>query len=319
MVTIRQSDNIPAVPTLPAVDLNLLGPLDALLQERHVSRAAEVRHMSQPAMSRALRALRDVFADELLVRGPDGYRLTPRAERLQRELATALPQLDSLFSGEPFDPRTAAHVYRLAGTDYVLSVIGPALLAAVRARSPSSTLHFGGWHHGVFQDLERGAFDLAFIGGAAPAPLRTEVLFDDHYVCVLSSRHPLAGEGAIALDDYLRCEHVLVNVTDGRQGIVDNRLEALGRPRRAAVSVPYHALAAGLVADTDLVATLPWRGVDGLGLSREAVAIMAAPAELDPTSFSIAWHPRLDDDPAQQWLRETIRTTAAHAAVDRER
>ncbi|MEK8174932.1 LysR family transcriptional regulator [Streptomyces sp. M19] len=97
------------------VDLNLLAPLAALLAERHVSRAADVAGMSQPAMSRALQRLRETLGDELLVRTPGGYRLTPRAERVQRELRTVLPRLESLFAPEEFDP---AEAFRVAGTDY---------------------------------------------------------------------------------------------------------------------------------------------------------------------------------------------------------
>lgn len=112
---------------IPGIDLNLLGPLIALLEERHVSRAAERAHMSQPAMSRTLRKLRVIFDDELLLRAPGGYRLTPRAERLQRELAVALPQIEGLFSEELFDPFRALQNFRLAGNDYLLSVVGRVL------------------------------------------------------------------------------------------------------------------------------------------------------------------------------------------------
>jgi DNA-binding transcriptional LysR family regulator len=100
------------VPDLRGIDLNLLMPLQALLRERHVSRAAEHVAMSQPAMSRALRTLRAVFDDELLVRGPGGYRLTPRAERLQRDLAATLPRLENLLSEATFNPQDAATTLR---------------------------------------------------------------------------------------------------------------------------------------------------------------------------------------------------------------
>jgi DNA-binding transcriptional LysR family regulator len=294
---------------IPGVDLNLLGPLAALLRERHVSRAAERAHMSQPAMSRALAALRRVFGDELLVRGGGGYGLTPRAERLQRDLAAMLPQLESLFTGTPYNPLTADHAFRLAGTDYVLSVIGPPLVRRVLTQSPAVTLHFGGWHAGVHHDVERGVLDLAFIGGAAPLPLRSEPLFDDRYVCVMSAGHPLAAAGPLTLGDYLACDHVVVDVLAGRQGTVDTRLEALGRPRRASVTVSYHAFAAAAIRGTPLIATLPRRFAGHLAADR-TLAVTSAPEEIGTLSFSMAWHPRLDGDPAQRWLRDTARAAA---------
>jgi Bacterial regulatory helix-turn-helix protein, lysR family len=106
IVTIRQMN-------IEGVDLNLLGPLAALLEERHVSRAAERQHMSQPAMSRALRELRIVFDDELLVRSAGAYQLTPRAERLQRELAETLPRCRQASPSLRF--RSAATVPPLPG------------------------------------------------------------------------------------------------------------------------------------------------------------------------------------------------------------
>jgi DNA-binding transcriptional LysR family regulator len=244
----------------------------------------------------------------LLVRASGAYRLTPRAERLQRELAETLPRLHSLFSDEPFDPRNAAHTFRLASSDYLLSVIAPPMLRRVLARSPGSTLRFEGWSETVYFDAERGALDLVFTGGAAPPPLRSEPLFEETYSCLLSADHPLAQTDQPTLDAYLDCDHVIVNIFEARQGAIDIRLGALGRARRANVTVPYHALAAAVVEGTNLIATLPNRLLDGLTIST-TLTVIPTPLEIGPISFSMAWHPRLDNDPAQQWLRETIRST----------
>ena len=138
------------VPRIESVDLNLLAPLHVLLEERHVSRAADRLRMSQPAMSRALQRLRATLGDELLVRGPGGYQLTPRAERIREQLARTLPGLESVFSSESFDPRTAAQAFRLAGTDYTVSVLSSALLRRVFEASPGCTLRFEAWHPAVY-------------------------------------------------------------------------------------------------------------------------------------------------------------------------
>src|SRR2546422_11527739 len=105
---------------LEGVDLNLLPPLAALLEERHVTRAAGRSGLSQPAMSRTLARLRRLLDDQLLVRGGSGYVLTPRAERIQRQLADLMPQVETLFAAELFDPEIAKERYRLAATDYAL-------------------------------------------------------------------------------------------------------------------------------------------------------------------------------------------------------
>jgi DNA-binding transcriptional LysR family regulator len=296
------------VPRIESVDLNLLAPLRVLLEERHVSRAADRLRMSQPSMSRALQRLRATLGDELLVRGPGGYQLTPRAERIQAELQHALPRLEHVFSGEPFDPATAARAFRLAGTDYTVSVLSGALLRRVFAQSPGSTVLFSRWHHTVFSDAEHGIVDLLIHGGSAPPPLRSQVLYEEGYACLVASHHPLALRSAVSLEDYLQCAHLVVDVTDGRQGHVDARLESLGRPRRASVTVPYHSAAAAAVPGTSLVATLPRR----LAVEHAApgvTSVIPAPDEIGAMSYAMSWHPRLDNDPAQRWLRDAIIAT----------
>ena len=110
---------------LEAVDLNLLPPLAALLEERHVTRAADRSGLSQPAMSRALTRLRKLFDDQLLVRNGGSYVLTPRAERIQRQLADLMPRLETVFAAEVFDPAMAEEHYRIAATDYPLLLFLP--------------------------------------------------------------------------------------------------------------------------------------------------------------------------------------------------
>jgi DNA-binding transcriptional LysR family regulator len=292
------------------VDLNLLPPLAALLEERHVSRAAEVAGLSQPAMSRALRRLRDTLGDELLVRTPRGYRLTPRAERVQRQLRAVLPRLESLFAPEGFDPAEAAEVFRVAGTDFT-QVFAPAVFRRVFRESPRSTLHFRTWHDSIYEDLDRGVVDLVFFARSAPATaLRTEHLLDDRFVCVLCADHPLADQPDIALPQYLDATHVIVGTIGERQTAIEQRLEDLGEHRRAGLTVPYHSLALRSVPGTRLILTLPAR------LLAEqhpdpGIRILPAPPEIRALDYRMAWHPRLDGDPGQRWLRDAIRAVTA--------
>ncbi|WP_353946359.1 LysR family transcriptional regulator [Streptomyces sp. HUAS MG91] len=288
------------------VDLNLLGPLAALLTERHVSRAAELAGMSQPAMSRALQRLRDTFGDELLVRAPGGYRLTPRAERIQTRLGAVVPRLETLFAPETFVPGEAAEAFRIAGTDYA-SVVVPALFRRVFRESPHSTLDFGRWHDGIVEDIDHGRVDLLFhAAGKVSSGLRTEHLFDDPFLCVMARDHPLAEGPRPTLEDYLDAAHVVVGTVGGRQIAIDDPLDRHHRPRRAALSVPYHSVAARAVPGTSLIATLPRRfAVEHA--TDPALRVLPAPHEIGPLRYHMAWHPRLDDDPAQRWLRDTVR------------
>jgi DNA-binding transcriptional LysR family regulator len=295
---------------LEGVDLNLLPPLAALLEERHVTRAAERAGLSQPAMSRALARLRRLLDDQLLVRDAGGYVLTPRAERIQRRLAGLMPQLETLFAAEVFDPATAEEHYRLAATDYPLLLFLDQVAREMNKLSPHSTLRIESPSDTVFDDMLHGRIDLTFYVAAPPAGLRHELLFDDICVCVMSPDHPFAKRKRLTLDQYLRCSHLVIDIIDGEQPLIAHRLRELGVTRRAALTVPLNAVAPAALPGTNLVATLNKRLVDRYA-DDPAIAVVAAPVELEPFDYVMVWHPRLDHDPAQKWLRDKIRSVTA--------
>src|SRR2546426_101254 len=295
---------------LEGVDLNLLPPLAALPEERQVTRAAERSGLSQPAMSRALARLRQLLDDQLLVRDGSGYVLTPRAERIERQLAGVMTQLETLFAAEVFDPATAEEHYRLAATDYALLLFLHQVAGEVNKLSPHSALQIESPRDSVFDDVLHGRLDLSFYVAPPPATFSRELLFEDICVCVMSADHTLAKRKRLTLDEYLRCSHLVIDIIDGEQPLIANRLRELGVARRAALTLPLFVGALAALPDTNLVATLNKRLVDRY-TDDPALAVVAAPVELEPFHYHMVWHPRLDHDPAQQWLRDTIHSVAA--------
>lgn len=304
MVIMQQVD-------LGDVDLNLLVPLLVLLEERHVSRAAVRADMSQPAMSRTLSRLRETFGDELLVRVAGSYQLTPRAEYLQQRLLELLPQLQGLIREAPFDAARTERTFRLAGTDYAAVLFGPVLFRTVLQRSPRSNLVFAPWHDDVFDDVARGRLDLVFYGVAAPDGMSSRHLFDEKFVCVVSVDHPLAGRDRLTLEEYLGCSHVVVDINGGRQAVVDQSLSALGVHRSVSLCMPYHAAALCAVPGTRLVATLPQHLAATLVAHEPSLTWVAPPEQIESMAYLMAWHPRMEGDPAHQWLRGTVVAAAA--------
>jgi DNA-binding transcriptional LysR family regulator len=291
------------------VDLNLLPPLVALLEERHVSRAAERLALSQPAMSRALQRLRRHFDDELLVRGPEGYSLTPRAERIHAQLATAVTELDHLFATETFDPATSPQSLRLAVSDYTVAAFGPALVQRILKESPNSTVICEALDARAFDKLDAGTLDLVVYGSAAPHRYRSQQLFTDRFVCVVAAEHPLAGRNSVSLPQYLRWPHLSIDV--GRPW-VDLALEARDAARRVAVVMPYHVVGSSILPGTDLVLTVPARLVNQFADSTR-VRVLDAPRELGDVQFYAVWHPRVDQDPSHGWLRGIVREVTAQS------
>lgn len=122
---------------LASVDLNLVVAFDALARERSVTRAAQRVGVTQSAMSHALRRLRDLLGDELLVRGRSGMVLTPRADALVVPLRSGLVTLGRALS-EPseFDPAGARRAFCIASPDLFDVLVIPPLLERIGKEAP---------------------------------------------------------------------------------------------------------------------------------------------------------------------------------------
>jgi len=289
-------------------DLNLLRALFALLEERHVTRAAKRCFLSQPAMSRALDRLRQTFGDELLIRVGRHYERTARGERLLRDLESLLPRLDLLLKGAQFDPAQSEERFRLTMTDHACVVVLPALVRRVSNVAPKSRLEVIPWHDERFEDVEAGRLDLVLDVAGAPPKLNSEILFKDSFVCVVASRHPFK-KGRFTLNEYLKYRHVVVDVLSGQQTPVDRPLAVLGLKRSVGLVLPYFQPACLAVAQSNMILSMPNR------LARElekiaAVRVIKAPPELAGFNYEMTWHARLTADPAHAWFRDQIRAVA---------
>ena len=283
---------------LRQVDLNLLSTLYALLEERHVTRAAKRCFLSQPAMSRSLERIRDTFGDELLIRTGRIYERTVRGEWLLRELENLLPRLEALVRGEPFNPAQSRERLRVALTDNGSIAILPALTQRIRTAAPDITLEIVAWHDRSFEDVEAGKIDLALSPLAALSPLETERLFKEDFVCLLGADHQLRAR-RFTLKQYLELSHVAV-------GALDRPLADLGLRRRVALSVPFLVPAVAAVAGSDLVLTLPRKLAKAVAAMAN-VRFVEPPPEIKSFQYFMVWHPRLTAEPAQVWFREQLR------------
>jgi DNA-binding transcriptional LysR family regulator len=293
---------------LSTLDLNLLPPLRALLEERHVTRAARKCALSQPAMSRSLERLRDVFADDLLVRSGRAYELTVRGERLRAELDVLIPRLESTVGGGDFDPTRATDRFRIALTDHACAVLLPSLLRQVRRAAPQSTLGVSVWHSGAYADVAAGRLDVALSAEAPSSPLEVEVLYEEEFVCLVGAGTP-ARRKRLTLREYLDRSHVVVETWGDQQTPVDVPLAQLGFKRRGVVRVPFFVPTILSIVGTDLTLTLP-RGLASMTSSWSGLRTVEAPKEIKGFSYLMAWHPRLSSDPAHAWFREQVRIAA---------
>lgn len=290
------------------LDLNLIHALHALLEERHVTRAAKRSFLSQSAMSRALERLREMFGDPLLVRTGRGYERTVRGERVLRELESLVPRLEAMVRGEEFDPARSRERFRVAMTDHASMILIPSLVASVRRAAPHVKLEVSAWRAGTYEDVTAGRVDTGLCAEEAPAALESEVLVNLDLACLVGSALRVRAR-RLTLKQYLKFPHLMVEIREGQQPFVDRTLAQLGTKRCVALTLPFFVPAIFAIARTDLILTVP-RKLAEITAAMAGVRIVEPPREIKSFPYFMTWHPRLTTEPAHAWFREQLRTAA---------
>ncbi len=292
-------------------DLNLLVYLFVLMEEQGISRAAKRMGLTQPSVSRALKRLRDLFDDELLMRTPKGYEPTQRGQALLDELAVLLPQIEHLITGQTFDPTRDRVTFRICATDNATQLYAPVLCPQLVDWKLS--LVFQPWSDSRFVELERNVLDLVLDAkiGAVPEHLESELLFEDEFVCLTASTSDLPAH--LTLRQYLRQQHIGINVLQGRQTVPELALAAAGERRRCPVSVPYFTVAMKLAESGSFLATVPRRLAQAYA-DPHKTRTLQPPEEIVGFSYMMYWHPRRNHDPQHRWLRQAVRNATNNIA-----
>jgi DNA-binding transcriptional LysR family regulator len=305
------------------LDLNLLRVFDVVMAERNITRAAERLSITQPAVSNALKRLKESVGEDLLTRAPGGVKPTPRAQALWPEVRTALGHLRAALSPDGFNPQTDATSFRIAMADATAAMFMPPLVSHIEdtqaltnvrvlpltTRDPSALLARGD------ADLAVGYFPetLAELHSQdTESPLRHTRLLESEYVCVMREGHPLA-QGELTLDAYCNAQHLLVSFGGRAHGLADQALTALGRQRRVVLTVNQYFTAGRVVANSNLLTVLPAFFVDSTGY-REQVVTRPLPFELAGLHVAMLWHQRHDRSSSHQWLRARLLEAAAGQA-----
>jgi DNA-binding transcriptional LysR family regulator len=284
---------------LASVNLNLLVSLHALLEERSVSRAALRVGLSQSSMSHALGRLRDRLGDPLLVRSGRGMVLTKRALELMGAVEQAVARARDVFE-QPrvFDPAISNARFTLALPDLAQLALLPRLQEVLLEQAPGVTVRIDARAEEFDPGpLERGEVDLVTaVARQLPPAFRSEAVVPSAPMACLLRRG--APRTRLTLRRYLELPHVAV----GGPGLVSRTLEARGLKRAVAIRVSSFLVVPWIVAQSDLVATLP-RWLARRFAAALPVDLYPCPIPLDHPSIAMIWHERTEHDPARRWLR----------------
>jgi DNA-binding transcriptional LysR family regulator len=305
---------------LSRTDLNLLVLFEAVLEERHVGRAAERLNLTSSAVSHGLGRLRRLLNDPLFVRTPKGVVPTDRAAALAAPIADVLARLRSVISSaEPFDPAKSTRRFTIGAPDGVSAVFLPSLLSELRQRAPSidislrQLLPMQGetspervWR-GAFADLDARAMDIAIIpSDDIPARFHHFALYDEDFVIATRDGHPFADRPS--LDCYCTMQHLVVSLGGDPYGFVDEVLAKQGRSRRVALTVPNFMFALAVIAETDLISALP-RRFAAMHAARFGIRNLDAPLPLGSFKLNAVAPKAAMMDDGLTWLCEILENT----------
>ncbi|VTU16539.1 MULTISPECIES: LysR family transcriptional regulator [unclassified Variovorax] len=307
------------------LDLNLLRVFDEVMAERNLTRAARNLAITQPAVSNALRRLRDVLGDDLVRRAGAGVEPTARALALWPTVRDALRQLQHTLAPGEFDAGIADTTFLLAMADATAAELVPGLVRIVEEEAPAISLRvLPLTTRDPRRMLENEEVDMAV--GYFPAVIanlaargqsgvgvafETQRLYVGEYVCVMRRDHPLAGV-PLTLDAFCAARHLLVTFSGRPYGLIDQTLGAMGRERRIVVTVNQFFTAGRVVASSDLLTVLPrhFAKVAGVGA---ALVLHDLPFDQPLVHVDAVWHRGAQHGHAHEWLRQAL-LRSAHAA-----
>lgn len=301
------------------LDLNLLRVFDAVMTEQNLTRAANTLAMTQPAVSNALKRLRDTLGDELLIRTAHGVKPTPRAEALWPTVRQALSSLEEAVAPKVFDVSKANATFRMAMADATAALWLPALVRIIENEAPGINVRMVPLTtRDPRATLLHGDIDLAIghfpgvavqLASGTDSPIRHEELYSGRYLCVMRKGHPLS-EGELTLDTYCDANHLLVSFSGRARGLVDDALAQMGRERRILLTVNQFFTAGRVVANSDLITVLPRHLIAATGLGDEVIT-KELPLNLPEVLISMLWHERDARSPGHRWLRTQMSAITA--------
>lgn len=300
---------------LRRVDLNLLVPLDALLEWRHVTNAAKSAGIGQSAMSAALARLRRIFDDPLLVRNGRVHELTPMGQSLVEPVRAALISLEQLLATKPhFDPKVDERTFTVVASDYVTLVLLRPLLERLYDEAPKVAVNVIPVSGATEAELEHSQVDLVImpreLESADMHRFSSRRLFDDRYVAAVWKHHREVGDSIDRAQlQWLR--YVRYHAPSGGGAFVDTQLANLGITMDIALSTQSFTLVPWLLPGTSLFAFVHERLLRATSV-RSELRVVDCDIRLRPIVETMYWHPIFHNDPAHCWLRECVATLAAN-------
>jgi DNA-binding transcriptional LysR family regulator len=290
-------------------DLNLLPIAFALYDELSVSRAARVLGMSQPAVSMALRRMRETFDDPLFIRVPTGITPTPRAHAIVQAARPLIARLnEDLLKKQPFDPLTSTRAFTLALSDVGEMAFLSRIMVPIRAQCGACALRSVSVPAGqLAHELEKGDVDLAvgYFPTLATKNFRQRRVSTHRFACLMRANHPLRAD-RLSVKAFLAAEHMVVREEGRSKEVLERFFKRRRLQRNVAVYTSHFVGVPALVAESDLIATIPYAAARQFAAMSPQLAVALPPFDIAGFDLKLHWHRRFDNEPRNRWLRDQL-------------
>ncbi|MBY7888054.1 LysR family transcriptional regulator [Vibrio fluvialis] len=281
----------------------LLPALMALLETRNLTDAARRLNVTQPAMSKALRLIREEFQDPILIRDGQQFTLTQRGEQLKERLPALLFQLDQLYLPPQANIQHCERSFRLAFNSFVSMDILPALCSELYEKAPQAGIQTSLWQNASLSELRETDVDLlGTLAVTVPENLYGKKLASDHYVICCCEENDIAIKG-VSLEHYFAARHILVSGLHEESRQVDNLFRQHKKQRRVFATLPSLRLALETVIGTECLVTVPLH-IAAQYAKHYPLAVLSAPFELATHNYYLLWHAKFQNDDEHRWFRE---------------
>jgi len=288
-------------------ELNLLIIFDAIMTEGSISRAAKRLTMTQPAVSNAVSRMRAAWKDDLFVKNGRNIKPPLKASNLWQHIKTPIHDLSAVLQPDDFDPVTSNRTFRIAAADIVVMMMMLPLRQYIEKHAPNISVHMVPYTIvNSSEVLAASSVDLV-IGpnNIQQANIRSELLFNPHYICAMRPGHPLA-KSKLSVEEFANAQHLLVSLSGDVVGITDEVLAQRGLSRTIAMSVNQFGMVTTLLEGSDLICIVPLAAIAN-GIISGRITGTLPPIELSPPGASMIWHARQDRDQGLFWLREQVK------------
>ena len=302
---------------LEKLDLNLLVALDALLEERGVSLAADRLHLSQSATSGLLAKLRDYFKDDLLVMNGRSMVLTPRGEKLVTPVRAVLDQIrDTIMVTDEFDPTKSDRTLSIMATDYIVEILLRPAIVAFATEAPDIRFELVPIVESPVDALQRGRADILIgIDNVVSTEHPSALLYSEDFVVAGWSENPMLDE-PLTLDGYQKLGHVAVRFGQQTSSYESTAARLRSISRSIEIVAPNFMSVGGLIVGTNRIAT-----IHRLLANRMAeflpLKLVELPFEMPPVREIAQWSTRSANDPAIAWLVGRLKQVAQRIQTSR--